>query len=316
VIRIHLSSDDIARIRVVESADFGMELMSGGALAAHLWRPPSTQRLARWHQEMQRRQDARTLSIVTGLYISRHVPGMLGRPDRMQAAAVADHLDGLATADRLTRFNQALANGDLTAHEQLATAIADFRAAAVEPYRRRISSAVARAGARTITRAASSGIGLVLSTLHPSIRWNRSTLTLATDTEHDLELDGRTLVLRPLALAAGFILDHDIEPEAVVIGYPTPYTISAPDARIPTASPALSALLGGSRAAALATITWSPAITTGQLAEALGLSPAAASRHTTVLRDAGLIDTVRDGPAVRHRPTRLGTDLISDSGRA
>jgi len=97
----------------------------------------------------------------------------------------------------------------------------------------------------------------------------------------------------------------------VVLCYPTPYALGAPDAGPPRASAALSALLGTSRADALASIGRFPAITTGQLAEALGLSPAAASRHAAVLREAGLVDTVRDGPAVRHRLTRLGTDLLA-----
>ncbi|MFD0632014.1 helix-turn-helix domain-containing protein [Catenulispora yoronensis] len=66
----------------------------------------------------------------------------------------------------------------------------------------------------------------------------------------------------------------------------------------------------------MTTIAWSPAITTGDLADSLGLSPATASRHATVLRGAGLIDTMRDGQAVRHQVTRLGRDLIADADRA
>lgn len=311
VIRIRLSSDDVARIRLVDTPDFDLELMGSGALAARHWHWPAMQRLARWRHETQRRQDAHALSAVTGLYMARSLPDMFGQPAETQVHAVVDHLEGLAAAHRLTKFNRALADGDVAAHKRLHAAVADLRATAVDPYRRRISSVVARTGARTIARAASGGIGAALSHLDPHIRWNGSTLMLDTDTKCDLELDGRTLVLRPLALTAGFVCVGDLDPDTVVLCYPTPDVLGAPDARPPTASPALSALLGTSRADALAAVGRFPAITTGQLAEALGLSPAAASRHATVLREAGLVDTLRDGPAVRHRVTRLGAELLA-----
>jgi DNA-binding transcriptional ArsR family regulator len=315
MIRMRLLSDDIARIQVCTTPDFGLELMSGGALAAYQNRV-SFPRLARWQQEVQRRQKADALAVVTGLYTSSNVPGILGQAGGLEVTGIVNYLEELATRHRLTRFNQALAHGDNTAYEQLNAAVAGFRATAVEPYRRRISSAVARTGARTTARAAAGGIGLALSTLHPKIGWNGSILSLDTVADFDIELGGRTLVLRPLVLTPGLIVADDTDPGAVAIGYPTPYSLGAPDGPTPTTSPALSALLGASRAAALVTVAWSPAITTGGLAEALGLSPAAASRHATVLREAGLIDTVRDGPAVRHRPTRLGSDLIADSNQA
>lgn len=315
MIRMHLSSDDIARVRISTSPDFKLELMSGGALAAYGTRL-SVPRLARWQRDVLRRQGAESLACVTGLYTYSDVPGVLGQPGRLAVADVVDYLEQVAAGNQLTRFNQALVAGDEEAHEQLNLAVADFRATALEPYRRRISSAVARTGAWTTARAAAGGIGKALATLHPKIHWNGSVLSLETVSDIDMELGGRTLVLRPLALAAGLIVADDVEPDAVVIGYPTPYPLGGPDGRTRTVSPALSALLGASRAAALVAVTWSPAITTGQLAETLGLSAAAASRHAAVLRDAGLIDTFRDGPAVRHRPTRLGNDIINNSSTA
>ena len=39
-------------------------------------------------------------------------------------------------------------------------------------------------------------------------------------------------------------------------------------------------------------------------------SPASVSRHTHVLREAGLVATTRDGTAVRHTLTPLGIALL------
>ncbi|GAA1997917.1 helix-turn-helix domain-containing protein [Catenulispora subtropica] len=316
MIRIRLSSEDVARVRIASTPDFGLELMVGGALATDGDRLAAP-RLSRWQEEVRRRQAPDVLAAVTGLYTACSLPGLLGRPGRLNTADVVDYLEHIAREGRqFTRFHRALVEGHEPAHERLNAAVADFRATAIEPYRRRISSAVARTATRATAHAAALGIGAALSTIHPKIRWNGSLLTLDTLSDMDFELADRTLVLRPLTLVSGVVLVDDSDPAVVTIGYPTPFALTTPDAALRAPSPALAALLGSSRAAALATVAWSPAITTNDLADSLGLSPATASRHATVLRGAGLIDTVRDGQAVRHRLTRLGRDLIMDSDHA
>jgi len=52
-----------------------------------------------------------------------------------------------------------------------------------------------------------------------------------------------------------------------------------------------------------------PARTT--VASSAVISPAAASHHTKVLREAGLITTERDGYGICHRITELGVNLLS-----
>jgi DNA-binding transcriptional ArsR family regulator len=316
MIRIRLSSDDLARIRIVSTPDFGLELMGGGALATDADRFAAP-RLSRWQEEVRRRQDPDLLRTITGLYTTGTLPGFLGRPGPLETGHVVDYLEHIARGGRrLTGFNRALADGDETALEHLGAAVTEFRATAIEPYRRRISSAVARTATRAAANAAALGIGAALSTIHPKIRWDGSLLTLDTISDSEYDLAGRTLVLRPLTLIAGLVLVDESDPGEVTIGYSTPFALSTPDLALRSPSPALTALLGASRAATLTTVAWSPAITTNELAESLGVSPATASRHATVLRGAGLIDTVRDGPAVRHQLTRLGRDLIADAEHA
>lgn len=71
----------------------------------------------------------------------------------------------------------------------------------------------------------------------------------------------------------------------------------------------VAALLGRTRAAVLRALTTPRS--TGELAVALGISPAGASQHAAVLRAAGLVATRRDGRRVRHAVTALGELLLS-----
>ncbi|NUP51418.1 MAG: helix-turn-helix transcriptional regulator [Catenulispora sp.] len=315
MIRIPLSSDDVARVRIASTPDYGLELMSGGAVLSER-NPLALPRLARWRAEIWRRQTPDTLLAVSGLYTARSLPGMLGHPERVPAAEIAGYLEHISGERGLSRFHRALIEGEQAAHGRLNAAVSHFRATAIDPYRRRIASAVARSAARASAHAANEGIGAALSTIHPKIRWTGTTLLLDTRSEHHCELAGRTLIIRPLTLALGIVLIDDADPATVTVGYPAAFALSAADHLQRTPTAALTALLGTSRAATLTTVAWSPAITTGELADSLGLSPATASRHATVLRGAGLIDTVRDGQAVRHQLTRLGRDLLADSDHA
>jgi DNA-binding transcriptional ArsR family regulator len=76
----------------------------------------------------------------------------------------------------------------------------------------------------------------------------------------------------------------------------------------PRHSGALAALMGRTRATALARIAYG--CSTSELAHYLGVSVAAASQHATVLRDNGLIVTRRAGSAVLHTVTPLGAEML------
>jgi DNA-binding transcriptional ArsR family regulator len=80
----------------------------------------------------------------------------------------------------------------------------------------------------------------------------------------------------------------------------------------PPGDAALARLLGPTRARALDAVA--DACITTELARRLGVSPATASHHAGVLRDAQLIGTSRDGNAVRHRLTELGIALLRGTG--
>ena len=131
----------------------------------------------------------------------------------------------------------------------------------------------------------------------------------------DIHLRGRGLSLVPsLFVGDRLVLLTDLgEPEAPIrLVFP-----SAPDtlalARLWSNGNghggALAALLGHNRAAVLLRIA--DGCTTSELAQRAGISLASASQHATVLREAGLITTRRDGGAVLHNLTSLGANLLN-----
>jgi DNA-binding transcriptional ArsR family regulator len=56
----------------------------------------------------------------------------------------------------------------------------------------------------------------------------------------------------------------------------------------------------------------SPTITTGEVADRLGVSAATVSRHLTVLRETGLITSRRRANTVHHASTRSAAVLLRE----
>jgi DNA-binding transcriptional ArsR family regulator len=95
------------------------------------------------------------------------------------------------------------------------------------------------------------------------------------------------------------LLDSELPP---VLVYPALRPDLRPE-RFDGSRQALAALLGTTRAAALAAI--GDGCSTTDLARRVGVSAAAASQHATVLRNAGLITSHRDRNVMMHTVTAL-----------
>ncbi|MBS2966885.1 ArsR family transcriptional regulator [Actinocrinis puniceicyclus] len=300
-------------------ADFGYELALGGAqLAGRGGERGADRRLAGWRLDVARgwnSEHGRLFDLYTPMYI----PAFFGQAAKAAAPGGIDpgapeataHLRDLARSGALTAFTRALADGDPGAVSTLNRILAGLRARALEPYRRRITSLVATASATAQARALIGGSGELLNSLHPSIRWDGRELRLNTVLDARESLDGRPLIFQPTALATRVMFDPLAD--SVTVVYPAAAGPVTRDPRLDAPPQALASLLGATRAAALVSVVGAPALTTGRLAAALGVSAAAASRHATALRECGLIATVRDGQTVHHTPTRLGTDLVHGS---
>ncbi|MDN0194442.1 winged helix-turn-helix domain-containing protein [Streptomyces sp. S.PNR 29] len=124
--------------------------------------------------------------------------------------------------------------------------------------------------------------------------------------DRDLRLNGRGLLLipsyfcwqQPVSFA-----DPDLPP---VLLYPL--LPSGPEPLPRRADAPLPALLGHTRAAVLRAVAHGA--TNNEVARAVGVSPGNASRHTTVLRDAGLIASHRHANTVLHTLTPVGAALL------
>ena len=313
-----LSTDDLERLRVADAPDFGYELALGGAqLTDRAANRTADRRLAGWRLDVARGWN-RNHSRLFDLYTRTYIPAFFDQvaeaaPSGIdpEAPAATAHLRDLARSGALTPFTRALADGNPGAVSTLNGILTGFRTRALDPYRRRIASAVATASAAASARAVLGGTGAMLSSLHPSIRWDGRELRLNTVLAAEESLEGRPLIFQPTALATRIMFDP--LSDSVTVTYPATAGPVTRDPDLDAPPQAMVSLLGATRAAALVTVVRTPALTTGHLAAALGVSAAAASRHATVLRDAGLIATIRNGQTVHHTPTRLGTDLVHGS---
>ena len=199
--------------------------------------------------------------------------------------------------------------------QKLGNAIRTYHNAAIAPYWKSIGTHVSADHAHRGEALARHGVDRLLSSLHPRVRWVPPVLQVLDMNDRDLYLDGRGIELQPSAFCWQVptkLRDPDLKP---ILVYPIQHApgILRQASREPAPSTdPLSSLLGATRAAALeATVS---GCTTTELAKRCTISPAAASHQASVLREAGLITTRRDGASVRHEITQLGIWLLSGYG--
>ncbi|OLZ47152.1 ArsR/SmtB family transcription factor [Amycolatopsis keratiniphila] len=166
-----------------------------------------------------------------------------------------------------------------------------------------VADAVLRESARCNALAEQGGAHLLLSALHPDVRWRPPFLEVRFPWEQKLDLRGRGLRLIPVYFGHGPPTTYKDSSRSPVLVYSIDHLpMLRPDAE-PASS--LAALLGPTRARVLVTVA-SGACNTSDVATRTGISAASASQHLTVLRESGLIDTVRRGRARHHTVTALG----------
>ncbi|QNP61509.1 helix-turn-helix domain-containing protein [Streptomyces genisteinicus] len=184
-----------------------------------------------------------------------------------------------------------------------------YHEAVVVPYEDEVHAKLEAERAARCRGILDGGVEGMLTTLGPMMRWRPPVLEVSYPTQapdRDLYLRGRGLTLvpsyfnwaEPVAFA-----DPQLPP---VLWYSMLHEPPAEGGD--GAGKPLTALLG--RARAIALYATSAGATTGEIARAAGVSASSASRHATALRDAGLITTVRQGPAVLHTLTPVGAAML------
>ncbi|MGW4774261.1 ArsR/SmtB family transcription factor [Nocardia sp. NPDC004278] len=221
----------------------------------------------------------------------------------------------------LPTWTRGLSDRDSTARRDVAAAVQAFHSAAFAGRWAHLQSYLEVAAERMARTLATEGVERLFAALAPLARWRAPVLeVLAMTGCHDEHLDGRGLIIVPSLFAwpGPLLLKSTIDKDS-------PMTLVFPVLREfadfasawgPRATnEALSALLGRTRAAALQVIA--EGCSTTELARRLGVSPATASEHATILREAGLIESWRHRNAMRHQATTLGIALLDgdlDSG--
>ncbi|MER6016411.1 ArsR/SmtB family transcription factor [Streptomyces bluensis] len=208
-----------------------------------------------------------------------------------------------------------LADGAPRALEAVSGAVRDWHQAAVAPMWHHLDARFEVARLSAARSLLTEGLDSMLSSLHPTIRWTPPVLELACpDHDWDIHLGGRGLLLAPsyfIGQEPAINLDPDLPP---VVIYPVTHDstwnpASTSECAEATRRTRLSALLGHGRAAVLEALSADQSTST-HLVRRTGLSPATVSHHTTVLREAGLIETRRAGISVQHTITPLGIRLM------
>ncbi|MFD6285251.1 ArsR/SmtB family transcription factor [Streptomyces sp. NPDC060205] len=320
MLRIHFTPDDLSLIRVANTPDPLWEITSS------LHRLQTTQgrwAYAHWHRATRDVLAGTRLGAAVRRLLVPVLPRARYWPDFLSPQESADGLEpGLAAildtppgrvADEvalLARFGRAPAWAHrLTERRlrgELVRLLRDYHDTVVAPHQEFIGAALA--GERVLLSRAllDGGVGGLLSGLSPAMRWRPPVLHVDYVQDRDLYLDGRGLRLVPSYFcwqSPVSLADDTLRPVLVY-----PLHDSRPAAPPERSEASLSALLGRTRAAALRILA--RGATTSELARHLGVSPATATHHTTVLRDAGLVRSGRVRNTVLHTLTPLGAAML------
>ncbi|MEV5610565.1 winged helix-turn-helix domain-containing protein [Streptomyces sp. NPDC052225] len=324
MLRIAFTAEDLGRLRVAPDADPLWEIV----LSLHLLQNRQAAVVFDpWRREV-RAGLARAGLTGTAAALTRLSPWAAYFPDFLTPGAGGGLEAGIATVLSTPRRRltaelsevfargpvpdgaRRLAEGDVEALRRLGEALRAYYAVAVEPYLPAVRGAVADDRAVRARAALGSGGDGLLASYGPALSREESSLVAEYPVERELPLHGRPLtlvpsffcVVTPVALA-----DDSLDPVLVHPLGPAPgWLARARHAR--STPPPVAQLIGPTRAQILDALEQPR--TTGQLAELLRLTASTASRHATVLREAGLVASVRRGNSVLHRRTGLGDALM------
>jgi DNA-binding transcriptional ArsR family regulator len=324
--RIHFTAADLARTRISTTLGPLAETMWALSLLRCPLPPP---RLFSGWQERAGARLSTTMNPVAALVppgsrgvdlctlagetatIEKGVGALLAAP-RDQLLA---EMEGFDRYRRLPASAWTAADPGSEGRRQLADAVDAAYRALIEPYWIRIHAHLQAEQAFRGRILMHGGVERLLTTLQsPGIRWQPPILEIRAPGYADFHLDGRGLILIPSWFVGDTpALHSDLRDYGAVPRLMFPAASDEAAVRHlwsgdRSAGKALAALVGRTRAAALGSIA--DGCTTTELARRAGISVGGASQHATVLREAGLVTTRRNGSAVLHVLTPLGAELL------
>jgi len=324
VLRIHFSAADLARTRVETRLDPMWELV----LSVHQVARPASY-FGGWNRLPRQKlgeaglmRDAEllaTLTPVRGYFPDFLTPASRATEfeagvetvlstDKQRLRAEVGRLDGGRGAGP---WLDDVAAGRPAALHRLGVAMRRYHRAVVAPHVDQASEITGRWVTGLAHRALAHGLDAVLNKLGPTTRWRAPVLEVDYPETRDLHLEGRGLTLVPTFFGVNHpisLADPRLQP---VLVYPVsrePFWQPGRGLDEQARPDALGELLGETRAAVLRLLDTE--LTTTALAALTTTSLSSVSRHTAVLRRAGLITTRRSGTRVLHLRTVMGNGLV------
>ncbi|WP_340537602.1 ArsR/SmtB family transcription factor [Nocardioides sp. GXZ039] len=326
-LQIHFTRDDLLRTRIAQAPDPMWEVL----LSLHELRPASPDsQLSEWRRRTaaamphERLWQLLELCPPIGYFPDFLTPEGDQRSlgEQLEIALATDPEELSVQIRRLaepgpyrrglrrTGWLRGLEQADAGALGRLGTSLGLYHRSALAPYWEQIEAALAADRAFRAEQYATGGLDALLGGLHPRVRWRPPVLTVLDLHAPPLYLEGRGLLLQPSFFCKGAPTKlHDVENHPVLV-YPARGAARLASAEEdPAAESPAAALLGRTRAAALAATV--QGVTTSELAGRCAIAVSSASHQATVLREAGLVASTRDGGAVVHRITDLGRRVLA-----
>ncbi|CNG52515.1 Putative regulatory protein [Mycobacterium tuberculosis] len=315
MLRLWLDYDDLARIRITP----GLSPIAQTVLSAQALRAAGPEPVPRaWRARTRARLTGPSRLLLDLVPPGRWLPDFL--TPYTQVPGLESELDTVASTPvrriraELERSHGArppaswlprLVAGDGETMRALVRGLRDFHRVALADVWSELGAHLRAEAAGHARTMAGSGIGGLLGSMHPAVRWTPPVLEIETVRDGDVRLQGRGVAIMPSPFVAG---------PRVLIGGDSPATVVLPTSRTfgGTDAAALPQVFGRTRAAVLRSVA-DGELTTGALAARLGVSAASASQHATALRGAGLITSERRGKTVHHALTPLGERFLRRS---
>jgi DNA-binding transcriptional ArsR family regulator len=322
MIEITLAHSDLARVRFAHSPI--EELVA----SLRVLQDPGRQLMyGRWLSAARRRLDGLRLELLTALApTGRYLPAFLLPPPTQPWGVLAEELEQVAASppamvraelDKV-REGQSLPavlgplHDDPAGHlPTVVEELARYWQAAVEPVWQRVRALCTADVTYRMEQFADGGLARVLGHLHSDLSFTDELLQIDKPhhCSHRFDLAGTGIVLVPCAFTwPSLSVDCCGVDQPVLIYPPRGLAELLPETSSEEADP-LSALVGRTRASLLATLALPR--TTTQLAEQLGLSPAAVSQHLKILSNAALVTARRRGRMVLYQRTAAATALLA-----
>ncbi|MGH3375093.1 MAG: winged helix-turn-helix domain-containing protein [Actinoallomurus sp.] len=319
--RIHFTTLDLARTRVTDAPMPGLELNFATRILQNRSQPA---RLDAWRRRARARLtgDARmALSLVppfgySPTFIS---PSQVGAPEEVlegvratPQSAVAAELAAISERQPIPSWARRLAD-DPELYAKVSDGVDDLYRILLKPHWAQITDLLRADRAVRTRQLLAGGIERVLAEANPRwMRWKPPVLEIRmpNGVERDLRLEGQGVILMPTVFHPRTLVDDEGTPQPI-ISYPAGLEHPLRSLTVVAPTGAVAALLGTTRSAVLTVIAEHPGSSTKELAALARIAPASASEHATVLRDAGLISTVRYRNTALHSVTNLGLALLN-----